>query len=73
MTMTTADLGAVHTHVPEFHENQIKASTMYLVAAFFVAFTGAMVATMGLGGLILTAVAATWLILAFLVVLTAGG
>jgi hypothetical protein len=56
----------------ETEHKQIKASTMYLLAAAILVVTGGLIATMGLGGLILAAVGATWVILAFLVLLTAG-
>jgi fatty acid desaturase len=56
----------------ETEHKQIKASTMYLLAAAILVLTGGLIATMGLGGLILAAVGATWVILAFLVLLTAG-
>jgi len=72
MTMTTAEFGAELAHATEEHK-QIKASTMYLLALLILVITGAMVAIFGLGGLILTAVVASWVILAFLVLLTAGG
>ena len=72
MTTTTAEFGAELAHATEEHK-QINASTMYLLVLLILVITGAMVATMGLGGLILTAVVASWVILAFLVLLTAGG
>ncbi|MDF2141697.1 hypothetical protein [Paenirhodobacter sp. CAU 1674] len=56
----------------ETEHKQIKASTMYLLVAAILVVTGGLIATMGLGGLILAAVGATWVILAFLVLLTAG-
>lgn len=73
MTMTTADSGVVaaahHDHV----EQKDLSAVMYLIAAAILLIGVAATAFMGLGGLILTGVAATWIMLALLVVMTAGG
>ncbi len=72
MTMTTADTGvlAAAHHEADSKDN---SAAMYLFAAFILVVVVAAVAFFGLGGLILCGVAATWLMLAFLVVMTAGG
>lgn len=76
--MTIADIGAetgaAHSHHPvEYTQNQLKTSTMVLVLLLIVVIAGALMVFKGiLGGLILSAVIATWVILAFLVVMTAG-
>lgn len=72
MTMSTADTGALsaaHGHA----DTQDYTLTMWLIAAAVIAVIAVAVATMGLGGLILFGVGATWTMLALLVVMTAGG
>lgn len=60
-------------HPVEYTQNQIKTSTMILVLLLIVVIAGALMVFKGiLGGLILSAVLATWVILAFLVFMTAG-
>lgn len=60
-------------HPVEYTQNQIKTSTMVLVLLAIVVIAGALMVFKGiLGGLILSAVLATWIILAFLVLMTAG-
>lgn len=73
MTTTTAASGAsvaaAHDHV----EQKDYSTIMFLIAAaVLVVLVGATV-FMGIGGLILVGVAATWIMLALLVVITAGG
>lgn len=70
--MAAAEHHDIHENLVKYHKNQIKPIYMYLLAALILVVVGVMIATMGLGGLILSAVAATWVILAFLVVLTYG-
>lgn len=72
---SSAESGAAHSHHPiEFTQNQIKVSTMILVLVAILAIAATLMVIKGvLGGLILSAVIATWVILAFLVVMTAGG
>ena len=72
MTMTTAETGVETTH---HHEATGKDATLAvsLFALFIVLVVVAAVAFYGLGGLILCGVGATWAMLAFLVVMTAGG
>ncbi|MEX1662184.1 hypothetical protein [uncultured Thioclava sp.] len=77
MTMMTADSGAT-AYVADTHDHadpktQIAPRTMYLIAFLVVALAAGLTLTMGLGGLILWAVGATWIMLALLVVMTAGG
>ncbi|OOY18060.1 hypothetical protein [Thioclava sp. DLFJ4-1] len=75
MTMTTADSG-VSAYVADHSEaehKQISPAFMFTLALVVVALAAGMVAIMGLGGLILWAVGATWIMLALIVVMTAGG
>lgn len=69
MTMTTAETGAQHAHT----EQKDYSAFMYLLAVAVLLIGVGMTAFMGLGGLILVGVAATWIMLALLVVMTAGG
>lgn len=73
MTMTTAASGAsvaaAHDHV----EQKDYSTTMFLIAAAVLAVLVGATVVMGIGGLILVGVAATWIMLALLVVMTAGG
>ncbi|WP_444452070.1 hypothetical protein ACTTAI_13535 [Rhodobacter capsulatus] len=72
MTMTTATgafSGSDHGHT----EKKDYTLAMYLIAAVVIGIIAFAVATMGLGGLILFGVGATWFMLALLVVMTAGG
>lgn len=72
MTMTTsagAFSGSDHGHA----EKKDYTLAMYLIAALVIGIIAFAVATMGLGGLILFGVGATWFMLALLVVMTAGG
>ncbi|MBN2739485.1 MAG: hypothetical protein JXR35_01160 [Rhodobacteraceae bacterium] len=77
MTMMTADSGVTasvaDTHTHSDDKAHVKPSTMYLIAFLVVALAVGLIATMGLGGLILWGVGATWIMLALLVVMTAGG
>lgn len=57
-----------HAAVPNQH-----AGFMYLVAVLVIALLVGSIVFAGLGGLILFGVGATWLILALIVVMTAGG
>ncbi len=57
-----------HSAVPNQH-----AGFMYLVAVLVVALLVGAIVFAGLGGLILWGVGATWLVLALLVIMTAGG
>lgn len=57
-----------HSAVPNQH-----AGFMYLVAVLVVALLVGAIVFAGLGGLILWGVGATWLVLALIVVMTAGG
>ncbi|AOZ70097.1 hypothetical protein LPB142_12860 [Rhodobacter xanthinilyticus] len=70
--MAAADHHDIHENLVNYHKNQIKPIYMYLLAALILVVVGGMIATMGLGGLILAGVGATWVILAFLVLLTYG-
>ena len=77
MTMMTADSG-VSTHVSDSHDHgddakHVPASTMYLIAVLVIGLAVGLTLTMGLGGLILWAVGSAWIVLALLVVMTAGG
>ncbi|KEO52810.1 MAG: hypothetical protein H5U24_06515 [Thioclava marina] len=75
MTMTTADTGAA-TYVADHHDTDAKEVSrgfMYTLALVILGLAAGMTAIMGLGGLILWAVGATWIMLAVLVVMTAGG
>lgn len=73
MTMTTADTGVAGA-VPHHHaEKQDYSTFMYLLAAVILLVGVGMTAFMGLGGLILVGVAAAWIMLALIVVMTAGG
>lgn len=75
MTMTTADLG-VATAVADTHDTdakQVSKASMYLLALVIIGAAAALVATFGFGGIILWGVGMTWIILTFLVIMTAGG
>lgn len=72
MTMTTATTGAAasaHHHA----EKKDYSAFMYLLAAVVLLVGVGMTAFLGLGGLILVGVAASWIMLALIVVMTAGG
>lgn len=70
MTMTSAlHSAADHAHA----EKKDYTLAMYLIAVAVIGIIAFAVATMGLGGLILCGVGATWFMLALLVVMTAGG
>ncbi|TMV91339.1 hypothetical protein FGG78_10280 [Thioclava sp. BHET1] len=77
MTTTTAERGlAQDAHQSDHHaetEGEISARTMYLLAIVIIGIAAGMMATMGLGGLILWAVCAAWGMLVLLVIMTAGG
>ncbi len=73
MTMTTADSGVVSAASHDHVAKKDYSAAMYLIAAAILLVTVGATAFMGIGGLILVGVAATWIILAFLVVMTAGG
>lgn len=66
--MTTAD-----THDTHHAETPDHTGFMWILALLLVGSLVGMVAFMGLGGLILWGVAATWAYLALLMVMTAGG
>ncbi|MFC5737097.1 MULTISPECIES: hypothetical protein [Sinirhodobacter] len=57
----------------EHADTKDNSAQMYLLALVIIGIAVGLVAFMGLGGLILWAVVATWIMLAFLVVMTAGG
>lgn len=65
---TTAD-AASHAHA----DQKDYTVATYLIAFVVIGIIVGAVATMGLGGLILFGVGATWFMLALLVVMTAGG
>ncbi|SOC04821.1 hypothetical protein [Rhodobacter maris] len=73
MTMTTADTGMLSSASHGHDEKKDYTLAMYLIAAVVIGVVAAAVVTMGLGGLILCGVGATWFMLALLVVMTAGG
>ncbi|WP_417808932.1 hypothetical protein [Thioclava sp.] len=66
----TASVADTHDHSDD--KAHVKPRTMYLIAFLVVAIAAGLIATMGLGGLILWGVGATWIMLALLVVMTAG-
>lgn len=70
MTMTSA-LHSAADHAHPAKKDYTLA--MYLIAVVVIGIIAFAVATMGLGGLILCGVGATWFMLALLVVMTAGG
>lgn len=75
MTMTTADTGMT-TFAADHNDTEVKQISpgfMFTLALVIVAIAAGLVATMGLGGLILWAVGSAWIMLAVLVVMTAGG
>lgn len=74
MTMTTADTGAAYVaDHSEADSKEVSKGFMFTLALVIVALAAGMTAILGLGGLILWAVGATWIMLALLVVMTAGG
>lgn len=74
MTMTTADTGALSAAGHDHHvEKKDYSAVMYLIAVAILLVGAAAVAFMGLGGLILVGVGATWSMLLLLVIMTAGG
>lgn len=73
MTTTTADSGALAAAAHDHVEQKDYTTAMYLIAAAVLAAIVGATVVMGLGGLILVGVAATWIMLALLVVMTAGG
>jgi len=76
MTTTTAEHGAsasvADTQAHSHDTAQVNPRIAYLIAFVTVALAVGLVATMGLGGLILWGVGATWIMLALLVFMTAG-
>jgi hypothetical protein len=73
MTMTSADPGVLSSHSHAASGLKDYTVAMYLIAVAILAVVAVAVATMGLGGLILCGVGATWTMMALLVVMTAGG
>lgn len=60
-------------HPAEYTQNQFKTSTMVLILVAILVIAGTLMVFKGiLGGLILSAVLATWFILGFMVLMTAG-
>lgn len=74
MTTTTAETGALSAAGHDHHvEKKDYSAVMYLIAVVILLVGAAAVAFMGLGGLILVGVGATWGMLLLLVIMTAGG
>ncbi|KEO59923.1 hypothetical protein [Thioclava indica] len=77
MTTTTAEHGVtppvVDTQDHAHDTAHVNPRIAYLIAFVTVALAVGLIATMGLGGLILWGVGATWIMLALLVLMTAGG
>lgn len=74
MTTTTAETGALSAAGHDHHvEKKDYSAVMYLIAVVILLVGAAAVAFMGLGGLILVGVGATWTMLLLLVIMTAGG
>ncbi|WP_223634149.1 hypothetical protein [Rhodobacter sp. TJ_12] len=73
MTMTSANTGMMSAASHGHDEKKDYTFAMYIIAAVVIGIIATLVVTMGLGGLILFGVGATWFMLALLVVMTAGG
>ena len=73
MTMTAADAGV--DHVVHHDDATLKSHTKFMtaLALIWVAVWGGAAYAFGLGGLITAATISTWIYMAVLVVMTAGG
>lgn len=71
--MSTAATGTPSASGHAHSDSKTLTFTMYLIALAVIGVIATCIVTMGLGGLILFGVGATWTCLALLVVMTAGG
>ena len=71
MTMSTAETGATNLHANETGKDN--SSIMWAIAILLIGSAAAAFVALGLGGLIMWGVIASWVSLALLVLLTAGG